>query len=548
MISRTAVLWACGWLAAVPGPASAQRVLDRADPASHAPPRPSEGPRATPPVRIEVDTRTPTVVTESDVMIGAVTFAGLDALDPAAFANVVEPYFGKFSTPDQLAELAGKVAERARARGYVFASASIQPQRLSTGVLTVTVDEGRVDEVRLDGPDQPAARAALAPLANGRPVTLAELEHRLLIAGDIDGVWVRSTKFVREGARGVLIVRLGATPLAGRIAVTNDGTRPLGPDQVYLRVEARQLLFADDVVTASYSGTLLEPSEFQAGRVRYAKRITRDGAELAVSGAVSHARPGAYLSPLAIAGRSWSVGLSALQPLHRRRSASLWLAADLELRDAEQSRRGRPVRDDRLTVARLSVRGFAQLGGGRLRGGATVSQGLDLFDATRSGDPLASRNDADGVFTTLNAWADWTVPVGGGFSVRIGAEGQLADAPLLVSEEMGLGGTAYLRGYDWSERSGDQGASGVLELRYDWDKPLGLIRRAQVYGFVDGGHVSNLRGGFGGGGLASAGGGVRADLTRALGATVEVAAPLTDPRYETGDRRPRINLGLARTF
>ncbi len=548
MNSRTALLCTCGVLTAVCAPATAQRVLDRADPASHAPPRPAEAPAITPPVTIEVETRAPTVVAERGVMVGAVTFTGLDRLNPATFADVIEPYLGKFAAPDDLADLAGKVAARARTRGYVFASARIEPQRLTTGVLTVTVDEGRVDEVRLDGPDQPAARAALAPLANGRPVTLAELERRLLIAGDIDGVWVRSTKYLREGARGVLVVRLGSTPLAGRVAVTNDGTRPLGPDQLYARIEARQLLFADDVLSASYAGTLLEPGEYQSGRVRYAKRVTADGAELALGGGVSHARPGAYLSPLAIAGRSWTMGLSALQPLHRRRSASLWLAADLEVRDAEQSRRGRPVRNDRLTVARLSVRGFAEIGGGRLRGGATVSQGLDLFDATERGDPLASRSDADGVFTSASAWADWTLALGGGVSVRVGAEGQLADAPLLVSEEVGLGGTAYLRGYDWSERSGDQGAMGMLELRYDWDTPLGLIRRAQLYGFVDGGQVSNLRGGYGGGGLASAGGGVRADITRELGATVEVAAPLTDPRYETGDRRPRVNLGLARTF
>lgn len=541
------MLGGCGWLIAV-APAQGQTVLDRADPASHASPRPAEPAPSAPIPHVDVERPAPAVSAAGAVMVGAVRFAGLQALDPADFAELAEPYLGRSVSPGELADLAGKVADRARARGYLFASASIGTQRLSAGVLTVTVDEGRIDEVRLDGPDQPAVRAALAPLTRGRPVTLAEVERRLLIAGDIDGVWVRSTRFVREGGRGVLVVRLGGAPIAGRVAITNDGTRPLGPEEIYARIDARQVLFADDALTASYAGALAEPGEHQSGRVSYGKRVSADGLELAIDGGVSRARPGAYLKPLDIVARSWTAGLSALRPIARRRAASLWLSGDLDVRDARQFRAGRPVRDDRLTVARLGLRGFSQVAGGRLRAGATLSRGLNLFDATELGDALASRRDADGVFTSLDAWAEWTGPIAGPLSLRAGIETQVADAPLLVSEEVGLGGTAYLRGYDWSERSGDQGTMGAVELRLDWVKPLGLIRRAQFYGFVDGGRVTNLRGGFGGGGLASAGGGVRADVTRALDATVEIAAPLSGPRYETGDRRPRINLGVSHSF
>ena len=529
-------------------PVAAQTVLDRVDPGTRSVPRVAEPTPEPDSAILGIEPSTTSAAASSDILIGAVRFQGLQALTPADFADVIEPFLGRTASPRDLAELTEKVAARARSRGYFFATAAIEPQRLAVGVLTVTVDEGQVDEVRIDGPDHPAIRAALAPLTTGRPATLAEVERRLLIAGDVDGVWVRSARYVREGGRGILVVKPVITRTAGRVAISNDNVRAIGPEMAYARFDLRQIAASDDVLSVSYSGTVFQPSEFNSGRVRYGKRVSSAGTELSVSAGLSRAQPGADLTPLNILGRSWSVNLSALHPLTRRRAASLWLSADLDLRDIEQQRRGALSRADRLTVARLGLRGFAQTGVGRLRAGATASRGLDLFGATRRGDPLATRRDADGVFTTAGAWADWTMPIAGQLSLRAAAEAQVADRPLLVSEEFQLGGQAFLRGYDWSERLGDTGSAGVVELRYDWKNPLGIMRRLQVYGFADGGRVINLRGGRGGGALASAGGGLRADVTPRLGATFEVAAPLTDPRFETGDRRPRIVFSLFRTF
>jgi hemolysin activation/secretion protein len=530
------------------GPGVAQTVLDRVDPGTRSLPRVTEPTPAPDSPVLNVEASTARAAPSTGLQIGAVRFDGLQALTPADFADVIEPFLGRSASPSDLADLAEKIAARARARGYVFATAGIEPQRLVVGVLTVTVDEGQVDEVRIDGPDHPAIRAALAPLTTGRPATLAEVERRLLIAGDIDGVWVRSARYVREGRRGVLIVKPEVTRTAGRLAISNDNVSAIGPEMAYARFDLRQLAASDDVLSLSYSGTIFQPSEFNAGRVRYGKRVSAAGTEMALSAGLSRSQPGAEVAALDILGRSWSVNLSALQPLTRRRAASLWLSAELDLRDIEQKRRGTLARADRLTVARLGLRGFAQTGAGRLRAGATVSRGLDLFGATRRGDPLATRRDGDGVFTTAGAWADWTMPLAGAFSIRAAAEAQVADRPLLVSEEFQIGGQAFLRGYDWAEQLGDTGSAGVVELRYDWKNPLGIMRRVQVYGFADGGRVINLRGGRSGGALASAGGGLRADITPRLGATFEVAAPLTDPRFETGDRRPRFVFSLFRTF
>lgn len=482
------------------------------------------------------------------VTVGAIVLTGLSVLRPADFADVVERRIGRTLSPADLAELADAVAARARARGLVLASATVPQQPVAAGVLRVEVDEGRVDEIRLDGPDNAAVRAALAPLVGPAPVTFAALERRLLIAGDVDGVWIRGTRLVREGRRNVLEVRIGIDRFSALLALDNSGSRPIGPIQADLVARAAHLFADDDILTFSGVVTPTQPDEFGFARLRYGKRVSPNGTELSASLGVSRTHPGAYLRSRDIHGRSWTAALGVLHPILRRRTESLWLEGSFGVRRTRQERADVLARRDRLTVARVGVYGFSDVPGGRLRASATLSQGLDLFDPTRRGDRLSSRRDADSTFTSLALTADWTGPVLPDVTARVAAATQLATQPLLVSEETGIGGGSFLRAYDYSERGGDQGTMGSAELRWAPAPKIGPVRRPVLYAFVDGGRVTNLRGGFGGGSLFSTGGGVRMDIADLLSADVGVAVPLSGERYDSGDRSPVLNFRLTHRF
>ena len=547
-----AAVFISGFFSVLAAPAAAQDALDRVEPALRSQDRARDqvtpAPPASVPVEIEDAGTGDTSGSGPVVTVGAIVLVGLDALTPADFADVLVTRVGRSLTPADLRALATAIAHRAQEKGYALAAAWIEPQRLASGVLSIRVDEGRIDELRFDGGADAAVRDALAPLINGKPVRMGDIEGRMLIAGDIDGANIRSSRFFRENGKGVLLVRVSREHITARASVSNEGTRPLGPVQARIDVDINGVLFSDDSFSLTYSATPTEMNELGFGRVRYAKRVSVSGTEVAITGTASRARPGAYLRSLDLESTSWAAGVSILQPLLRRRNANLWFEGELGVRTLDQRRAGLLRRHDRTATVRATLYGNLAAGGGRLRFSTTLSQGLDLLDATASGDPLASRVDADGTFTSLNAWTDWTVPLARQLSLRLAVQSQLASQPLLVTEEFGMGGTAFLRGYDWSERSGDQGVVGLAELRYMFDRPFGLAQRAQLYAFVDGGKVTNLENGFGGGTLASAGGGIRTDLSNRLGANLEIAAPLTGPRYDTGDESPKINFRLVRAF
>jgi hemolysin activation/secretion protein len=534
-----------------PAPAAAQTPVDQADPAvveeqiRADEPQP-QSPRDTllpvAPVRRDAAAQAGTVVA------GAIRVDGATELPPAAFAPAIEPYLGRPLGPDDLRALTRDVAAVARAAGFGLATAWIPGQNLVTGVLRVVIDEGRIDAVEVEGSGRAAVERRLAPLATGRPLRTAALERQLLLAGDVAGVSIGRPRIVRRNGRNVLQVRAGLDRVQGRATIDNSGSAAIGPVRARLSVDVNSLIVSGDRLSIGGVVTPIQPREFQLAQASYTMPIGRNGTEASVRVYVGHSAPGASVRDQDIAGNSAQIEAAVSHPLIRGRAASLWATVTAGIRDSRLDRAGAPVRDDRIVAATATLAGNARVGGGRLRVRLSYVQGLDWLNATARGDPLASRRDGGGSFSKVEFWAQYERPLGRGFSIDLRGQGQRASRPLLASEELGLGGRQFLRGSDYWELSGDEGAAGAAEIRYDVTGGLPRpLRRLQFYLYGDAGRVTNLRGGFGGGSLASAGGGVRAWLVDGFEAGLELALPLTDGLVDD-DPDPRLSFTLGSRF
>lgn len=482
------------------------------------------------------------------VLVGAIRVDGAVALPPAAFAPAIEPYLGRPLGPEELRALTRDVAAVARRAGYGLATAWVPRQDLVARVLHVVVDEGRIDAVEVEGRGREAALPRLSVLVTGRPIRTAELERALLLAEDAAGVSLGRPRIVRRNGGNVLIVGAAFDRVQGRATLDNSGSATVGPVRARLTVDVNSLVIAGDRLTIGGVVTPLQPRELQLAQAAYTVPVGRGGTEASVRGYVGHSAAGADLRRDDVNGDSAEAAVSVTHPLLRSRAASLWGTVALTMRESRLDQQGTRVRDDRIVAASASVDANARLGGGRLRVRLGYVQGLDMWRATRRGDPLASRGDGGGRFSVLESWLRYDRDFGHGLSLQLSGAAQLASRPLLASEEMGLGGRQFLRGFDYWEVSGDEGAAGSAELRYDMAGGLPRpLRRLQLYGFADAGRVTNLRGGFGGGSLASAGVGARAWFVHDLEAGVELAVPLTDSPFDD-DPDPRFWFNLGSRF
>ncbi|MDP1027012.1 ShlB/FhaC/HecB family hemolysin secretion/activation protein [Sphingomonas sp. KR1UV-12] len=531
-------------------PAVAQVQLDRADPtiAEQVLPKPNDNPRpTTEPFTVAPTVGTPRLRSPMSTP-GAIVVSGNTAVATAAFAPALVPFLGRQLTGEDLTQLASAVATVARQAGYPFANASIEPQSMSDGILRVSLDEGRIAAVRVVGAVNPLADRLLTDaLVTEEPVRRTTLERAILLVGDVAGVTIKESRFVRQDGFGILLVTIEQDRASAYVQLDNRGSAEIGPIRATMLANFRGIAQAGDELRLIAATTPVHPGEFAFLRAAYAAPVDLHGSTLSVSGSIGRANPGGWLKPLDVIGDSVDVAVAYTRPLERSRARSLWAGVELRALRTNQTLLGSTLRDDRIATITGSINGVVRLGPGVLTGEIAMVGGLPLQGVTHVGDARTSRVDGDARFMTWGYTVDWTTRLKGPFVLALASTGQLASRPLLATTEIGVGGPAFGRAYDYAERTGDQGILGSAELRADLGHVEGAIDRVLLYGFVDGGYVDNLRGGAGGGSLLSTGTGARLGHG-ALDGMVEIAFPLNADRFDTGTRRPRVSFRVARRF
>ncbi|EZP53844.1 POTRA domain, ShlB-type family protein [Sphingomonas sp. RIT328] len=530
---------------------SAQVRLDQADPTivEQALPRPVAPTPQQPAVQVDTAAAGKAAGPAVTGMINAVVIDGIDPADAARYAPAYLSVIGRELGEAELAGLAGRIADVARQDGYPFAVALIGAQRVENGVVRVTLDLGKIDAVRVIGAASPRADAILNRLlVTDKPVRRDQLEKAILLVGDVPGVRVVNSRYVRQNGFGILLVTISVDRFSAYAQLDNRGSAEVGPIRSTILASARSLLQSGDEFAFLAAQTPVQPTEFAFVRGRYSAPVDDVGSVLSVAASYGRSHPGASLKPLDVVGHSVDVAVAYSRPIARSRATSLSSTTEFRAASIDQTLAGRTIRHDRLATLTESLIGFTAAGPGTLRGEVGVTAGLPLAGVTHQGDAMTSRFDGDARFALVGYTVDWTTKLAKPLTLVLASAGQLASRPLLATAEIGIGGPAFARAYDYAERTGDNGIMASMEIRADAGRVIpGVIERLQLYGFVDGGKVSNLRDGFGGGELFSTGAGGRFGIGTADG-MIEIALPLNADRFDTGDRSPRISLRLSKGF
>jgi hemolysin activation/secretion protein len=359
------------------------------------------------------------------------------------------------------------------------------------------------------------------------------------------------------GAADLLIVMQKRKPFDAKFGVDNYGSKFLGPWQATLAASVNSFFGHNERITAQIvdaPDSVFESELFYAG-IDYEQPIFDSGLTFELFVNDTNTNPGFTLEQFDVHGTSVTAGGRLKYPFIRTRALTDTGRITFDISNVDTSNNVEPTRHDRIRSIRVGNKlEFLDtiFGAGYNVLDVEDSRGLNIWDA-RSDDAIdVSRANADPDYNKITLEAQRLQRVTDQINLLAGFSGQYSDSILYTSEEFGIGGTNYGRGYDPSEILGDSGIAGKLELQ--WNDPSTYHAGAfsiknQAFVFYDVGRVwandattsSGARAS-----LASTGLGIRSTIDDVTSFGLMIGFPLTRPVATRGDNAPRVFVGLYR--
>lgn len=479
-------------------------------------------------------------------------------------------YAGKIGQTISLADLYGiatQLTNKYRNDGYVLTQVVVPPQTIEGGTAKLQVVEGYIYSVNVALEENARVesenamnliRGYAGKIATGHALNIKDLERYLLLVNDLPGVSARgvlSPSKTHTGAADLNIL-VQRDPFEAILAADNYGTKYLGAIQFSGAASANSMLgnnerLTGQAVIAPDPGQPVELAYFAAG---YMQPLMTNGLKLDVNASHTITEPGYTLDEFDVKGKSTFFGIGLNYPLIRSRATSLYTTFTFDLRDVDTRNNIEDTRKDRIRAVRGGVR-LEHLDGVFGAGlnvlDVEIAQGLDIFGASSESDLNKSRPDGDPTFAKLNIEAQRLQRLADRWNLLLAARGQLSNGALLSSEEFGVGGMNYGRGYDPSEIIGDEGIAGKIEVQWNVPGEFAFTHDNQIFGFADVGRVWNddpTTNSQKSDTASSAGFGVRAKILDATNVDMTVAVPLNRDVQVMGDQDPRFFMSVSQKF
>lgn len=470
---------------------------------------------------------------------GATFFlAGIEVVGSTVYGDAdFRPYFEEFlQTEISLATLYGiatAIETRYREDGYVISRVIVPAQSVSDGVYRLQAIEGYISRVALEGEvgaTRGLIQSYLDKITANRPVNIRDIERYLLLMNDLPGISGNGVLRPAGAEIGAaeLIVTARRDAYDGFVLADNRGSEFTGEQGLALGASTNSFTgFGERAELVLFSAA--DDKEQRVAQFSYEQQIGTEG--LTIGGLASYgtSEPGGSLEPLDIEQETTLFSISASYPYVRTRRFNFGVEAGFDYVDQTSDISGGLLFEDSLRVLWATAEAdYRDSFGGANFGSFGVRQGLPILGASEANDPDLSRSEGDGTFTSLNAEAARLQRLTSNLNLLVSLGGQYAFGELLSSEEFEVGGLSFGRGYDPSEMTGDSGAGSTVELQFNNRPGLSWLDSYQVYAFWDFGVVWNTdTNAEKQDTLASAGLGIRSNLTDWLSLDLEVAQPLT---------------------
>jgi len=422
--------------------------------------------------------------------------SGVRAIPFEEVSALLSPLAGKEISLGELVQQVDKITLLYREKGYPLSFALVQNQTFANGLVVVTVVEGYIGSVRIEGDignAQDRLDALAGPLKEERPLKQATLERQLNLMRTVPGVKFTPSLDLPRRADGATELVLAASrqpvSLTGGVADLGTGMQPL----VNMAANSLTPLGEQVKLTASIPFNTHDV-KYLSGEIRVP--IGADGLAVKVDGYHYDARPEddaiEYLGferrvkndrigigvsyPFLLNNTRSLTGTLGVYAANSRdrydsRSTDRWLQQDARVRAANAELRYIQVSESKTTDVTLSVaKGFDAAGAKK-----------DI--STNYGYSATPILDLD--FTRYNLNARQTFALPAQFGLAFSGAGQYSSNILPSSEQISYGSWRYAMGYPQGEQSGDKGIGVSAEVNRRFGTGWEYLSRVQPYALVD---------------------------------------------------------------
>lgn len=396
---------------------------------------------------------------------------GADALPQIEVEEAVYPFLGPDRTSDDVEKARAALEKSYHDKGYQTVTVAVPQQDAKRRFVILKVTENKVGRLRVKGSryfDIDNIKRKAASVQEGK------LPNFNGITKDITALnqWPdrRVTPALRAGVTpGTVDVDLDVedkNPLHGSVEL-NDRQSPFTtPLRTTVSLHYDDLWQLGHSMTFTYQVAPLRSEDAEVYSGSYLARTDLDWLNILAYGLTS-ASSVATVGGVNVVGPGQVVGSRAVITLPTLGELVHTVSIGADYKHFQQTvGLGVDAFSSPVTYAPLvGSYGASWQGEGRLTQlNATIAAGVRGLSSTPD-EFHAKRADATASFITLRADLSHTQDLPGGAQLFVKGQGQLADQPLVSSEQFSLGGQDTVRGYLESEVLGDYGAAGTVELR-----------------------------------------------------------------------------------
>jgi hemolysin activation/secretion protein len=386
--------------------------------------------------------------------------------------TAVYPFLGPYRTEADVESARAALEKAYHDAGFQTVTVQVPPQQVRGGVIALQVVPQAVGRLRVHGSryfsiDQIKAQAP--SLAEGTVPNFSQVARDLVGLNQNPDRQVTPVPHAGE-TPGTLDFDLDVKdtpPLHGSLEINNRYSANTTPLRVNGSVSYDNLWQLGHTAGASFQLSPKALNEVEVFSGYYLARVPGlDWLSLEVEGTEQDSNV-STLGGIGVAGRGQVLGLRAIFDLPQEKGFFQSLSLGVDYKHFDQnlniagSESDSPVTYDPFSAAYSGIwsgKGYETDG--------NLSLDID-FRGLGSGEAEfdQDRHDSDASFIYLRGDLSHTRDLPEGFQGYAKVQGQIADKPLVNSEQFSGGGIGTVRGYLESEELGDNGALGSVELR-----------------------------------------------------------------------------------